>query len=154
MARASTIKPSIILRCNLFVVILFSAIFSCNTKTHSKEEIESAMKNYDRLIEKTDADSIALVYAKDGQLGSIANGRDSIRKFLARFKDFHVLSQETETRSIVISGDSAIQKGIYHQVTITPKKDTVHVSGEFEATWIWNYEGGWLLKKMETKPLK
>ena len=109
------------------------------------------MNNYNHLIQKMNPDFIAMAYTNDGDLGQVAHGRDSIRNFLRRFSDYKVLSQSTNTDSIAIAGDTAYQKGKYQQVTITPQKDTVHVHGEFGATWIWTRADGWRLKRMETR---
>jgi len=98
------------------------------------------------------ADSIAMIYAPDGELGKMAKGRDSIRNFLNTFKKFRVLSQSSETNTIQIAGDSAVQTGTYHQTVIIPFNDTVTVKGNFTAFWIWMYNNRWLIHRMETKP--
>lgn len=113
------------------------------------------MKQYDHLILKLDDDSISNLYAPDGQLGDQVKGRDSIKKFLATFTNVNVLSQESLTSSIVMSGDSSLQKGSYKQEVIVDKKDTVHVKGEYITHWVWiNKEKGWKIKKMMTTPVK
>lgn len=129
-------------------------ICSCRTH-HDRSEIEAAMKQYDHLILKLDDDSISNLYAPDGQLGDQVKGRDSIKKFLATFTNVNVLSQESLTSSIVMSGDSSLQKGSYKQEVIVDKKDTVHVKGEYITHWVWiNKEKGWKIKKMMTTPVK
>jgi hypothetical protein len=125
--------------------------FSCNN-AHTKEEVETAMKQYDHLILKLDADSIALLYTADGDLGNMAHGRDSIRKFLSSFKNIRVLSQTSVTTSIEITGDSSIQKGTYRQIDLIAEKDTVSVNGEYIANWLWIPSAGWHIKRMVTKP--
>ena len=112
------------------------------------------MNYYDHLIKKTDADSIALLYTADGNLGDIVIGRDSIRRFLSSFKNVQVLSQKSTTQSIEIVKDTAIQKGTYVQTDVMPGKDTIVVKGEFTAHWLWLPADGWRIKKMETKPIK
>ena len=135
----------------LFIIIL---LVSCSTGRHNKKGVELAMKQYDHLILKLDADSIALLYAPDGDLGNIAHGRDSIRNFLLTFKNLKVLSQTSNTEFIKVSGDSSFQKGTYHQTVVVAAKDTVHVKGEYTARWIWISQSGWHIKRMETKPIK
>jgi ketosteroid isomerase-like protein len=119
---------------------------------HTAAEIKSAMKQYDRLIMKTDADSIALMYTVDGELGEIAKGRDSIKNFLQRFKNIRVLSQNSITDTITIVKDSCVQKGSYNQISILNEKDTMKVRGRFNANWIWTKKDGWKIKKMKTSP--
>jgi hypothetical protein len=125
--------------------------FSCNN-VHTKEEVETAMKQYDHLILKLDADSIALLYTPDGDLGTMAHGRDSIRKFLSSFKNIRVLSQASITTLITMTGDSAIQKGTYRQTALIAEKDTIKVKGEYIANWLWIPSEGWHIKRMITKP--
>src|SRR5947209_9184873 len=107
------------------IALVFTALFSCSTKIHNKDEVDMAMKKYDRLIQEMNTDSIALLYTEDGDLGNLVHGRDSIRKFLNSFQGFKVLSQSSTTESINISVDTALQKGTYHQVAVTPKNDTL-----------------------------
>jgi hypothetical protein len=133
----------------LFIVIFFSA----NAQNKTEAGVEQAMKTYDRFILSMNTDSIAMLYAPDGELGKMAKGRDSIRSFLNRFKDFRVLSQNSETNKISIEKDSAIQTGSYRQTVIIPSRDTVSVKGNFTAFWIWSGKG-WQIRRMETVPSK
>src|ERR1700712_2274986 len=121
---------------------------------HKDQEIESAMNQYNRYILSMNTDSIASIFTPDGDLGDVAHGRDSIRRFLYRFKDFRVLSQTSSSNSISVSGDSALQKGKYWQTTIIPPQDTVHVKGNFTTKWIWLDGSGWKIKRIDTQPLQ
>lgn len=111
------------------------------------------MKHYDRLIQKSDADSIALLYTIDGDLGNIAHGRDSIRKFLSTFKNLKVLYQSSTTESISLMGDTTVQKGTYRQIVVISRNDTVSVRGEYTATWLKVSKCRWQIKRMETRPI-
>ncbi len=117
---------------------------------HTNVEIETAMQRYNRLIQKVDADSIAAIYTVDGELGDEVKGRDSIRRFLTKFKDIKVLSQRSATAFISLGSDTAMQKGSYWQTAVLPKGDTVQVSGTFTATWLYTTDG-WLIRKMQTR---
>lgn len=138
-----------------FVIVFINLcwLVSCTPKPHRKDEIESAMRQYDRLIQKMDTDSIALLYTEDGDMGNVAHGRGAIRKFLATFKDFKVISQYSISKSVNITGDSSLQKGTYQQTVITPTKDTLIVKGEYKTTWLWMRDNSWHIKHMETKTL-
>jgi hypothetical protein len=135
---------------SVFTIFLFSCNAARNDKTISG--VEAAMKQYDHLIQKMDADSIALLYAPDGRLGNMAVGRDSIKKFLSSFKNVEVLSQASTTKFISLINDTAIQKGTYQQTDVLSKEDTVIVKGEYTARWEWLKDEGWHIKSMETKP--
>ena len=142
----------VILQLSMYVSIFVLA--SCTAGKHTKDEVEQAMKQYDHLILKMDTDSIALLYTDDGDLGNMAHGRDSIRKFLAGFKNMKVISQSSTTDTITINGDTSLQKGLYHQTVIVAEKDTVKVKGTYTATWLWKQQDGWHIKRMETKPVQ
>lgn len=139
-----------IIRC-FFLLSLASCLVTHQPK-HANAEIIAGMNTYDSLLQKMDGNSISLLYAPDGELGDVAKGRDSIRRFLKKFAEFKVLSNRSVTDSVKMSGDSALQKGVYTQVTILPSKDTAHLTGQFESHWIWLPKEGWKIKKMITKP--
>ena len=137
-----------------FFTALLAFMYSCNTASHSKESVEKAMQQYDHLILKLDADSIALLFTPDGDLGTMAHGRDSIKTFLSSFKNVVVLSQSSTTASIQINKDTAIQKGSYQQSDIINGKDTVKVKGDYTAVWQWLSKEGWHIKQMTTQPTR
>ena len=134
-----------------FFVASISFLFSCNTPGHSKESVEAAMQQYDHLIQKMDDDSIALLFAPDGDLGNMAHGRDSIKKFLSSFKNVTVLLQSSSTASIKIDKDTAVQKGSYLQTDVMNGNDTMKVKGDYTAIWQWLPKDGWHIKQMTTK---
>jgi hypothetical protein len=131
---------------------MYSGVWSYGQK-HNEKEIESAMHRYDYFIQKMDADSIAHLYAPDGNLGDIAHGRDSIRTFLKGFKNVSVLYQASVTDSVRLSGDQAMQYGTYKQIAVMNKTDTARLKGSFTASWIWLPTEGWRIRKMNTKPV-
>lgn len=137
-----------------FIFLLVpSFYFSCTSSKHSASTVEAAMHEYDRLIKNMDADSIALLYTPNGELGKMAKGRDSIRNFLLSFKDLHVLSQLSLTDSLHISKDSAYQTGTYKQIVLLNSKDTVTVKGRYFANWLWLPKTGWHIQRMDTTPI-
>jgi hypothetical protein len=109
---------------NIFFYLCMILITSCNNH-HNREGVELAMNQYDHLIKNMDADSIALLYTPDGDIGDVVHGRDSIRKFLLSFKNVSVVSQSSITKSIEINGDSSLQKGTYLQIVYVTGKDTI-----------------------------
>jgi ketosteroid isomerase-like protein len=144
-------KCRLLLTCSIIGCIL---LISCATSEHNKKGVEAAMKHYDQLILLSDADSIALSYTPDGNLGDVAIGRDSIKKFLSSFKNIRVLTQSSATDSIKITKDTAIQYGKYYQSDLISGKDTVYVKGEFTAKWLWTKDKRWQIKEIHTKAIK
>jgi len=138
-------------------ILMFVVFFTACRNFHTDPDLRTAMNTYDRLILKTDGDSIALLYTIDGDLANMAHGRDSIRMFLYRFKDFKVLEQVSTIDSMRIFLDTGFITGSYHQKVIVPNNnagDTVSVKGNFKSKWILVPEYGWQIKKMETQPIK
>ncbi len=135
-------------------ILYLIALPGCMTGSHSQKGVELAMKQYDHLIKKMDTDSIALLYAPDGELGKMARGRDSIRVFLSKFRSMSVLSQQSTSEMVQLQGDTARQEGSYKQIVVVTAHDTVTVKGKYAATWIWTEPTGWLIKKMTTELVK
>jgi hypothetical protein len=133
----------------LGIAVIFA---SCHKNQHDKNEIEAAMKNYDRLLQKMDADSIAMLFTPDGDLGDQAHGRTWIKRYLGSFQNVHVLSQVSTTSSIEMMGDSSIHKGIYQQVDLI-SYDTIRVKGEFTVKWLWDKHERWLISSIRTIPI-
>jgi len=138
----------------LFMLLAFTAgiiLTACVSYVHRQQEVQDAMQHYDHLIQQMDADSIALLYTEDGDLGGIAHGRDSIRRFLSSFNNVKVLEVTSSTDSLAMTGDTAFQSGHYKQSGVINGKDTFHVSGSYHAQWVWiKKEEGWRIKKMTT----
>lgn len=141
--------------CQITVIAGIVLLFSCNSSERGKDKegVESAMKQYDHLLQKLDADSIAMLYTADGDLGDKVHGRDSIRKYLSSFKNVEVLYQLSTSASVEIREDTAIQKGNYSQTALVEKKDTIKAKGEYTAYWLWIPKEGWHIKRMITKSL-
>ena len=135
--------------CICLVASLCVCLPSCRQPL-TQAGVEAAMQHYNRLLKKTDADSIAALFTVDGSLGDV-RGRDSIRRFLEKFKEMKVLAQHSTTSFISLGSDTAMQKGTYHQTVVLPKGDTINVQGTFTANWLY-ISDNWLLKKMQTGP--
>jgi ketosteroid isomerase-like protein len=139
----------------LMLLLAIAVLQSCgnkDNKPHEKKEIDAAMREYDRLIQKLDAEAISELYDEEGDLGDQAHGREEIKKFLSGFKDIEVLEQHSTTNTIEMLGDSAVQTGSYIQIDVIEKRDTVTVRGTYNALWRWDGEA-WKLKRMETQAL-
>jgi hypothetical protein len=134
-----------------FPFIIAFTVLACAPDRN--REIEDAMHHYDDLIRSVNPDSIAAIYAPNGQLGDnpAIVGRDSIRSFLKTFSGFNVLETVSTSDSIGFHGDTATQKGTYYQRTILPEGDTVRVGGSFTTTWT-RIDGRWYIAKMLTRP--
>jgi len=117
--------------------------------------IQKKLALYDHYIQITNPDSIASLYTPHGNLGDLAIGRDSIRKFLSKFKNIKVLYTHTESESIQwINNNQAQQFGHYIQKAVLPKGDTIQVKGEIQIWWSQTKPGDWFIEKVKTIPEK
>jgi hypothetical protein len=66
------------------------------------------MNKNDRGLTRVNADSFAMLYTKDGELGANAKGREAIKMFLSNFKDIRIEKQISITKLIIIAADTAI----------------------------------------------
>ena len=139
-------------QCQISLLLVFLGLACATHAPHQQREVEAAMQQYDRYILSVDVDSMALLFTKDGNLGNIARGQDSIRRFLAKFKSVRVLSMASTTDAIVLTGDSSTQRGSYRQTAVLSARDTVRVNGDYVARWQWFPKQGWRLKSMQTTP--
>lgn len=134
--------------------IMLCHFISCKEPHDNKDDILALTDLYDRYILSMNTDSIASIYAIEGNLGDKAHGRDSIARFLNSFSGYKVLFQKSTTDSLTLSGDKAFQTGMYTQTTVVPPHDTVQVRGRFNTHWIWTEGAGWKIKRMDTEPIK
>jgi hypothetical protein len=112
------------------------------------------MQQYDKLLQKMDADSISKMFTQNGQLGDIASGRDSIKRFLSSFENVKVLAVSSSTASIELNSDTALQKGMYYQTAVINQTDTARLKGEYTTSWQWVPGEGWRIRKITTKPIR
>ena len=126
---------------------------SCGNK--DEKGVISSLQRYDRYLLTLDADSVASIFAENGELGQEGQpsitGRETIRDYMKSFTNIKIYENRSESESIEFSGDSAVQKGKFHQ-RLSFHSDTVQGSGEFNAVWVKGKDNEWLLRKMMTKP--
>lgn len=137
----------------LTVLFIFCFFYSFG-QSHIKAEIEDAMHHYDSLLQTMNADAVSKMFTPDGKLGDVAQGRDSIKKFLSGFTNVKMLSQSSNTKSIELKGDSATQTGMYFQSDVVNGKDTVHLKGTYITHWKWLKGEGWKIEKITTQPIQ
>jgi outer membrane lipoprotein-sorting protein len=139
-----------------FIILASFALFvqSCGNK--EEKGVLSSLQKYDRYLLTLDADSLATIFAENGELGQEGQqsitGRETIRTYMKSFTNIKIYENRSESESIQFSGDSAVQKGKYDQ-RLSFHSDTVQVTGEFNAVWVKENGNDWLLRKMMTKPV-
>ncbi len=121
-----------------------------------KAAVEAALQKYGDLVAKMDDEGISEMFTMNGEMGSTDGkplvGRAAILRQLGRLHDFKVQSEILTSESVTFEGTDAFQKGTYRQTVLTPKGNTLEVSGKLEAVWTLEGDGVWRLKKMISIP--
>src|ERR1043166_5321298 len=91
-------------------LVFFSLVIICSCKNSNDKKVENAMRHYDDLILRADAQGIAEMYMPDGEMvlpgRAPIRGRDSIEQFFSAFKDMKAERQKRTTDSIRRFGDT------------------------------------------------
>ena len=119
-------------------------------------QLDAAIARYSGFVRDMAGDSIAAMYAPDGEmLGAgmhAIQSPDSIRRFLTGFTNVKVDS-ETMTRDAITVGDTeSVVWGTYTQVATVTGQPPVHVSGRFVTQWVRRPGESWRIRRMLTQP--
>jgi len=146
----------------LALVVLPSVFFICgcssyyssaNNSEGKVELIDRSLQHYAGFILHMENDSIADMFAEDGEIVNPRQeplrGRENIRKFLKSFTEYRVLIEKLVADSTNILRRKAIQIGDFYQKVIISNGKTVEVSGRFKIEWV-NEDGKWLIKRVAT----
>jgi ketosteroid isomerase-like protein len=119
-------------------------------------ELDAAIERYSGFIHAMAADSIASMYAPNGEMlgdGMHAiQGPDSIRTFLASFTNVKVDSETMIREAITVGDGEADVWGTYTQVATVSGHPPVHVSGRFVTQWVRRPGEPWKIRRMLTQP--
>ncbi len=131
------------------------SLISCSSKSN-KDDVISSLNLYDKYLLEMNSDSLAGMFAENGELGQegqvFISGRGDIRQYLDIFgKDIVMLENHSQSESVDFKGDSALQSGKYHQKLII-HTDTLDATGQFKAVWVPEGKGRYLLRRMAMIP--
>ena len=123
-------------------------------KTQEESQVLVSLDRYRQLVLHGDAERLADMYAPRGELRHNAEkpllGPQQIRLFLKNFADHQVQSFELRARSTIVEEGAVKQRGTYHLRVLAPHGSDIQAGGEFEATWVHEPDGRWLLSRMHT----
>ena len=118
--------------------------------------VEAALFRYAQLVLAMDHSALAELFTPEAEIshagGTPVRGRAAIYSFLSSFVDYQVLEYSIAPASTLIHGDGAAQSGMYRQRVRTPQGQVLEVSGHFEAQWLRDRSGAWLISHMRTTP--
>jgi quinol monooxygenase YgiN/ketosteroid isomerase-like protein len=123
----------------------------------AEEQVKAAMRRYDQLALAMNAEGIAAMFTSDGELidagRTVARTPASILAFLKSFDGkVRVEENASSIESITVAGATAILTGTYQQkALLLADKREIRVQGKFEAEWIRQADGQWLIRRLSTQ---
>lgn len=118
-----------------------------------REALDAQLRRYNAFVGRQAGDSIAAMYAADGELAapgrSPITGAAAIAAFLATFTAVHVDSSAMWADSVVVTDSGSVQWGHYYQRATVASRAPVTVTGGFVALWR-REAAGWRLRRMRT----
>ena len=118
----------------------------------STPDLSASLAQYSSFVRRQLGDSIAALYAPDGELvapGGPVRGPAAIRAFLAGFTNVHVDSSTMWADSVAITDTGIIQWGGFYQRATVADRPPVVATGHFVALWREQPDGRWLLRRMQ-----
>jgi uncharacterized protein (TIGR02246 family) len=141
----------------LALVLAVSATGSGGTPRDelSAHELTDALHRYERWTRALAGDSIASLFAPDGELlredGGTLRGPVAIAAFLAGFSGVHVDSAVMTLEAMQLMGDDAVQWGTFAQTVRVDGQGTIRARGRFVWQWRRDGEGHWRLRRSLTQ---
>ena len=118
-------------------------------------QLTDALHRYERWTRALAGDSIASLFAPDGELlredGGTLRGPAAIATFLAGFSGVHVDSAVMTLDAMQVMGDDAVQWGTFAQTVRVEGQGTVRPRGRFVWQWHRDWEGRWRLRRALTQ---
>jgi ketosteroid isomerase-like protein len=137
-------------------VIMRSAKYAYGEYTKEERAVDSALSKYQQFVLGMETDRIVDMFDTTSELSIEAQtpalGRDAIRSFLLSRADVKVVEYELTPSSTSVSGANGSQRGTYRQKLRTPEGQDSTARGRFEAQWVRQASGPWLIRRMHLVP--
>lgn len=125
-----------------------------NRRTQDETQVTASLARYRQLVMEDDADRLSDMFTAHGELSHNTEtphvGFGPIRTFLKSFTGYKVNEYQLTAVSIKVTDRSAAQHGTYSQRVAAPDGTIIKASGSFDAAWIHESDGRWLLTRMHT----
>jgi uncharacterized protein (TIGR02246 family) len=137
--------------------LVLVALIAAAACTSPERQVDDALAAFRKSIADNNVDATVSLLAPDASLSNANEppiiGTAAIGAFLRTFAGFHIDDYQLTGVSTQVNGDTATQRGHYHQAVTTPDGKPVEVDGVFEAIWK-QRNGQWRLERMHTAPPK
>lgn len=141
----------------LIIIVQFMLTFKCQAQTREDSiGVNKALRLYENLVTRMNADSIGVLFGKDGVLVKSPSesiiGSTAVSEYLKSFSSFHVYSYRINCDTLIFKNGYAIQTGEYWQQVRIPSGDTVNVNGRFRIEWQRFKNDSWQIHRASTTP--
>lgn len=154
VARGSgTVRRAAVPRLAPALLLLSTWLLAC--RAHHARALDAELARYNAFVARQAGDSIAAMYAPDGELDvpgrAPLRGPAEIAGFLAGFTGVRVDSSAMWADSLVPSDSGVAQWGHYYQrAVVAGRVEPITVRGGFVAVWRRDAQGRWRLRSMRT----
>lgn len=124
-------------------------------RTRQEEsQVTASLARYKNLVIDVDPERLSSMFASDGELSHNTEaphiGQYQILAFLKTFANYKVQEYSLHAASTTFQNDTAKQLGTYTQTIVSPNDTVIEAAGDFEAKWLHQSDGRWLLARMHT----
>jgi uncharacterized protein (TIGR02246 family) len=125
-------------------------------KKQEESQVVASLERYRTLALAADADRVADLFTDQGELSNAGEpphrGPEQIRSFLKGLGAYQVRQYDLHATTTQVDGGAATEHGTYAQIVVTLAGNTVETAGDFDAEWVRQPDGRWLLRRMHTIP--
>lgn len=135
-------------------VVVHGVRHAITAHRQQEDDVTAALARCAALVLRMQARPLVEMFDLNGEL--LRDGRDAIvgREALSAFIDslvgFRVLEFELRATSTTLLGNEAVQQGNYHRKIVVPGGQSVTADGVFNARWLLQADGRWLIVRMQT----
>lgn len=136
-------------------IVIRSAKYAYGEFTKDERAVDTALSKYRQLVVDRETDKIADMFDVASELAveeqAPVLGRDAIRAYLQARGDDKVVEYELTPSTTTVSGANGSQRGTYRQKLRTPEGQETTVQGRFEAQWVRQANGPWLIRRLHVE---
>lgn len=136
-------------------IVIRSAKYAYGEFTKDERAVDTALSRYRQLVVARETDKIADMFDVTSELAVDEHapvlGRDAIRAFLQSRGDDQIVEYELTPSTTTVSGANGSQRGTYRQKLRTPAGQETTVQGSFEAQWVRQANGPWLIRRLHVE---
>lgn len=136
-------------------IVIRSAKYAHGEFTKEERAVDTALSRYRQLVVGREIDKVADMFDLTAELAveeqAPVRGRDAIRAFLQSRGDEQVVEYELTPSTTTVSGASSSQRGTYRQTLRTPAGQETTVQGRFDAQWVRQANGPWLIRRLHVE---